>query len=154
MEADPPHAALFRRNAERLDAELSALDNWVRAEIASIPPAKRSVITSHDAFGYFARAYGVRFVAPVGANTDEEPSAWNMGKLIAQIRAGKTRALFLENMADPKIIALLAHDAHAVIGGTLFSDALSAPSGPAPTYQEMFRHNVTLLVAAMRQNGG
>ncbi len=152
--ADPAHAAFYDANATRYATELTALDEWVRTEVAAVPPAKRQIITTHDAFGYFGAAYGVTVQAPEGLSTDAEVTAKGLGTLVTQIRRTGIRALFIENMSDPRMMQVLAKEAGAVIGGTLYVDALSPPTGPAPTYVAMFRHNVTVLCAAMRQNGG
>jgi zinc/manganese transport system substrate-binding protein len=150
--ADPVNSKDYTERSAKLDAELAALDAWVQQEIATVPAAKRRVITTHDAFGYFADAYGVTFLAPTGFSTDDEPSAKEMKQLIQQIKSGKTRALFFENMSNPNVIKQLATEAGAVVGPALYADALSAADGPAPTYQAMFKYNVTELVKGMQQN--
>lgn len=148
--ADPAGEAVYRRNAEAYAARLAALDEWVRAQIGSVPEARRRVVTSHDAFGYFAAAYGVEFVSPQGVSTESEPSAADVARLIRQIRAEHITALFMENMANPATLNRIAAETRITVGGRLYADALSAPDGPAPTYEAMFRHNVGLLVPAMR----
>nr|WP_246513847.1 zinc ABC transporter substrate-binding protein [Neoroseomonas soli] len=148
--ADPAGEETYRRNAETQLARLAALDSWVRAQIATVPEAQRKVVTSHDAFGYFAAAYGVTFLAPQGVSTEGEPSAAEVGRLIRQIREQRITAVFLENMANPATLRRLAAEAGVQVGGRLFADALSPPGGPAPDYEAMFRHNVGLLVPAMR----
>ena len=100
------------------------------------------MITSHDAFQYFGRAYGIDFHAPVGLSTESEPSAGEVATLIRQMRDEGIHALFVENITDPRLVGQLAREAGAVIGGRLYSDSLSGPAGPAPTYLDMFRHNV------------
>jgi zinc/manganese transport system substrate-binding protein len=150
--ASPADAALFAANARAYDAELADLDAWVRATLAAIPDAKRRVITSHDAFGYFGAAYGVAFHAPAGLATDAEPSAGALGALIRQMREDGIKALFLENVTDPRLVETLGRETGAVLGGTLYSDALSKPGEGAETYVAMFRHNVTTLVEGMRRN--
>jgi len=150
--ADPAQAQLYQANADRLDRELTELDHWVRQQIETVPAAKRRVITAHDAFGYFAAAYGVNFEAPVGLDSEDEPGAKELKQLIAQIRAEKIRALFLENMSNPATINQLATETGAVVGPSLYADALSAKDGTAATYQAMFRHNVAALVAGMARN--
>src|SRR5262249_9575377 len=147
--ADPADAAYFDARAKSYDASLAALDAWVRQEIAQVPPAKRRVITTHDAFGYLGAAYGVTFLAPEGISTDAEPSAGDLAKLIDQIRREKIRALFLENITSPGLMQTISQETGAPLGGSLFSDALSAPDGPAPTYADMFRNNLPKLVAGM-----
>jgi zinc/manganese transport system substrate-binding protein len=148
--ADPAGDALYRRNAEALTARLATLDAWVRAEIGRVPEPRRKVVTSHDAFGYFGAAYGIEFLAPQGVSTETEPSAAEVARLIRQIRDQRITAVFMENMANPATLRRVAAEAGVTIGGRLFADALSAPGGPAPDYEAMFRHNVGLLVPAMR----
>lgn len=150
--ADPAGASSYTANAEAYVKELQALDAWARAQITAIPAPKRKVITSHDAFGYFAAHYGVQFLAPQGMNTDTEPSAKQVAQLIRQIRREKIRAVFVENMANPTLIAQLSKDAGVTLGASLYADALSAPDQPGATYLQMVRHNVTQLVAGMRLN--
>jgi zinc/manganese transport system substrate-binding protein len=149
---DPAGASSYAANAERLSAELGALDRWVRTEIGAVPPAKRRVITTHDAFGYFGAAYGISFLAAQGISTDSEPSAAAVARLIEQARAEHIKALFIENLGDPRLVEMIASEAGATPGGALFSDALSPPDGPAPTYPAMFRNNVPKLKAAMLLN--
>ena len=152
--ADPAGEATYRRQAEAFAGRLAALDAWVRAEVATVPQDRRRVVTSHDAFGYFAAAYGVEFLAPQGVSTEAEPSAAEVARLIRQIRERRIAAVFLENMANPATIRRVAAEARVRVGGRLFADALSGPDGPAPTYEAMFRHNVGLLVPAMRGDAG
>ncbi|KAA2211662.1 metal ABC transporter solute-binding protein, Zn/Mn family [Teichococcus oryzae] len=148
--ADPTGAAIYRSNGDALAAELGALDGWVREQIATVPPERRKVVTSHDAFGYFGAAYGVRFHAPQGMSTHSEPSAAQVGALIRLLKRERITAVFLENMANPATLRRLAAEAGVKVQGRLYADALSAPEGPAPGYAAMFRHNVGLLVPAMR----
>jgi len=150
--ADPANAAGYAERARRLGAEIDGLDAWVRQQIAEIPPSKRKIITSHDAFGYFGKAYGITFLAPVGISTESEPTASGLGQLIRQIKKEHVKALFLESMTDPRLIEQLAHECDAVVGGVLYSDTLSPHDGPADSYLKMFRHNVPAMVAAMRKN--
>jgi zinc/manganese transport system substrate-binding protein len=147
--ADPADAAVFRANAERYLGELNALDAEVRADIAKIPPERRKVITTHNAFGYFAAAYGVTFVAPVGVSTESEPSARDIATLIQQIKAEKIPAVFLENLGDDRLIRRIAAETGAKAGGTLYSDSLTDEKGPAPTYIALVRHNIKALTSAL-----
>ncbi|WP_135467738.1 metal ABC transporter solute-binding protein, Zn/Mn family [Crenalkalicoccus roseus] len=148
--ADPAGAEAYRRNAAAYLGRLAALDAWVREQIATVPPARRKVVTSHDAFGYFGEAYGVEFLAPQGVSTAAEPSAAEVARLIRQVRAEGITAVFVENMASPAALERLAREAGVRVRGRLYADALSPPDGPAPTYEAMFRHNVGLMVPAMR----
>src|SRR5262245_33113144 len=150
--ADPANAADYRARGERYVDRLRALDADIRREIAKVPSAKRRVITSHDAFGYFAGAYGVEFLAPEGISTESEPSATDLARLIDQIKREGIRTLFVENITDPRMIKMIADETGAEIGGTLFSDAISPPDGPAPHYVDMVANNVPKLVAAMLKN--
>jgi zinc/manganese transport system substrate-binding protein len=150
--AAPERRARFELHLQAYDRRLAELESWVRREMETVPRAKRRIITGHEAFGYFARAYGMAVLAPAGLSTEAEPSPKALARLIRQSRDEHVKAMFLENMADPRLIRQLARDSGAVIGGTLYSDSLSAPDGPAPTYEAMFRHNVAALVAAMGRN--
>ncbi|WP_428670324.1 metal ABC transporter solute-binding protein, Zn/Mn family [Reyranella sp.] len=150
--ADPANAAGYRARAAQYDQRLAALDDWIRREIATIPAERRQAITGHSSFRYFSRAYAVRFDAPRGYSTDSEPTARDVANLIRQVREQKTRALFIENMTNPALIAEIARDSGAAVGPRLYSDALSKPGGPAPTYEAMMRHNVAALVEGMRKN--
>jgi zinc/manganese transport system substrate-binding protein len=147
--ADPAGREAYAANAAAFLAELDGLDAEVRAAIAQVPAAKRRVITSHDAFGYFAAAYGIAFLAPQGLSTDAEPSAKGVARLIAQIRREKITAVFVETMSDPRMVKRIAEETGVRLGGELFSDSLSPKGGPASTYVDMVRHNVKLLTAAM-----
>lgn len=147
--ADAADAAAFRQNADRYLAELAALDGEVRGEIAKIPPERRKVISTHDAFGYFAAAYGVEFIAPLGVSTETEPSARDLAGIIAQIKREQIPAVFLENFNDDRLIGRVAAETGAKVGGTLYSDALSEENGQAPTYIAMVRHNIRALTSAL-----
>jgi zinc/manganese transport system substrate-binding protein len=149
---DPPNAAFYREQADALAREIRALDAWARSELAALPSAKRRFITSHDGFEYLARAYDIEMTAARGMVNDTDPSAEDVAKLIQQIRTTKVKAIFIENMNDPRLIERVAREAGASVGGTLYSDALSKPGGPADTYLKMIRHNVSTLKAAMLKN--
>lgn len=139
---DPAHAALYAANAAAYDERLDALDAEVRATIAAIPPEHRRIITTHDSFAYFSKAYGLRFVAPQGVSTASEPGPADVARIIGQIRRDRIPAVFLETVADPRLMRQIARESGARIGGKVFSDALSGPDGPAPTYLEMMRANL------------
>ena len=150
--ADAANAAFYRERGQAYDKRLAALDQWIKAEIAKVPAAQRRAITAHDSFRYFTAAYGVQFFAPRGFTTESEPSAKDVAALIRQVREQKIKALFVENMSNPGLIDQIARESSAVVGPRLYSDALSGPNGPAPTYEAMMRHNVTALVAGMMKN--
>jgi len=149
IRADAAGEAEYRARTTAAVARLEALEDWVRAEIAKVPEARRIVVTSHDAFAYFGAAYGVRFRAPQGVATRAEPSAQQVAALIRQIRAENITAVFIENMANPATLRRLAEEAGGRIRGRLYADALSPADGPAATYEAMMRHNTALMVAAM-----
>jgi len=149
MAADPADAEAFRSRATRYLAELDALDAEVHAAIGKLPPERRKVISTHDAFGYFAAASGIAFIAPLGVSTETEPSARDIAKIIAQVRAEKIPAVFLENISDDRLVGRIAAETGARIGGTLFSDSLTGEKGDAPTYIAMVRHNIKALTSAL-----
>ena len=147
--ADPAGAEFYRDRAARYLGELDALDREVRDAIDKIPPERRKVISTHDAFGYFAAAYGIAFIAPLGVSTETEPSARDIARIIGQVRAAKIPAVFLENISDDRLVGRIAAETGAAIGGTLCSDSLTDEKGDAPTYIAMVRHNVKTLASAL-----
>jgi zinc/manganese transport system substrate-binding protein len=147
--ADPDGKAVYEANAAKYLAAIDAEDKAVKAAIANLPPARRKIITSHDAFGYFADAYGLEVISPEGVSTESEASAQDVAKIIRQIRAEHIPAVFIENVTDRRLLDQIARETGAKIGGVLYSDALSGPDGPAPTYLGMFKHNVGALTAAL-----
>lgn len=149
--ADPAGEAVYRGNAADYLAKLDALDREVREGVARIPPERRKVISTHDAFGYFEAAYGIAFIAPQGVSTDSEASARDIAATITQIRTAKIPAVFLEDLGDPRLIRQIATEAGARVGGTLYSDSLSDEKGDAPTYIAMVRHNIKALTSALAE---
>jgi zinc/manganese transport system substrate-binding protein len=146
---DAAGCTTYEANATAYAAELRSLDVTVHAQLEAVSAERRKVITTHDAFGYFGEAYGVNFLAPEGISTDSEPGAADVAKLINQIKAEGVRALFVENNSDPRLLQQIADETGVELGGKLYADALSAPDGPAPTYLDMFKYNVSLLIPAM-----
>ncbi|MEQ1756436.1 MAG: zinc ABC transporter substrate-binding protein [Micropepsaceae bacterium] len=147
--ADPKKAFAYDQRASLLHAELLALERQVRTEFQLIPAVRRKAITTHDAFGFLGQAYGVEFIAPLGISTENQPSAKSVARLITQIRKERITAVFLENIADNRLISQIARETGIALGGRLYSDALSPASGPAASYICMMRHNVRLLTEAM-----
>ena len=147
--ADPDGKAAYDANAAAYLTELDGLDAEVRAAIARIPADRRRIITSHGAFAYFEKAYGIDFVAPQGVSTEAEASARDVARIILQIRRERIRAVFVENISDPRLVERIARETGARIGDRLYSDALSGPGGPAATYIEMMRHNIRALGTAL-----
>ena len=146
---DAADCEAFKANAEAYSAEISALDTEVKAKINAVAEAKRKVITTHDAFGYFGAAYGVAFMAPEGISTESEASAADVAKLIGQIKSENVSALFVENMSDPRLLEQIAQETGVKVGGSLFADALSEKDEGGATYLDMFKHNISLLAPAM-----
>ena len=146
---DPAGRAAYEANAGKYLDAINEEETSVKEAIAKLAPERRRIITSHDAFGYFASAYGLEVIAPEGVSTESEASAQDVAKIIRQIRAEKIPAVFLENISDRRLLDQIASETGAKIGGTLYSDALSAPDGPAPTYLDMFRHNIGALATAL-----
>lgn len=147
--ADPANAETYRRNASAYLARLDALDHDIREALAPIPLDRRKVTSTHDAFGYFAAAYDITFVAPQGVSTETEPSARDVATIITQIKKENIPAVFLENISDPRLIRQISSETRAAIGGTLYSDSLTEENGEAPSYIEMVRHNVRMIVNAL-----
>jgi zinc/manganese transport system substrate-binding protein len=147
--ADPAGKSAYDANAAAYLARLDALDNEIKAAIARIPADRRKAITSHDAFGYFVKAYGIAFIAPQGVSTEAEASAKDVARIIRQIKAQKVPAVFLENVTNPRLAEQIARESGAKIGGRLYSDALSSGDGPAGTYIAMMKHNISQIEKAL-----
>lgn len=147
--ADPAGCDDYKVNALAYDAKLEALDGEIKAAMGSIPQDRRTIITTHDAFGYFEHAYGIHFLAPEGISTEAEASAADVAALIKQVREDKAAAVFVENIADPRLIEQIASETGLKLGGTLYSDALSDEGGPAATYIDLMRHNVSTIKGAV-----
>ena len=149
---DPAGISTYEGNSAAYVKELQALDNESKTAFAAIASDKRKVITSHDAFGYFGAHYSIRFLAPQGMSTEAEPSAKEVARLIRQIQKEKIKAVFIENMNNPKLLAQLSKDAGVTVGPALYVDALSKAGGLADSYLKLMRHNVAQLAAGMKQN--
>jgi zinc/manganese transport system substrate-binding protein len=157
--ADPDGKAVYEANASKYLGEIMQEDDAVsgalaklskvKETVAKIPPDRRRIITSHDAFGYFGAAYGLEVIAPEGVSTESEASAQDVAKIIRQIKSEHIPAVFMENITDHRLLDQIARETDAKIGGELYTDALSGPDGPAPTYLDMFRHNVGALTEAL-----
>lgn len=147
--ADPEGAQIYRANADAYLAKLDALDAEIQQAITAVPKERRRVVSTHDAFGYFAARYGVEFIAPQGVSTEAEVSARDVARIIDAVRAHKVGAVFIENVADPRLAKRIASETGARMGGTLYSDALSDAKGDGATYIDMMRHNVKELAKAL-----
>ena len=147
--AAPDDAEFFRSQTRAYLDKLETLDREVRDALAKIPPERRKVISTHNAFGYFAAEYGVQFIAPLGVSTETEPSARDIAGIISQVKAQKIPAVFLENISDDRLIRRIAAETGAKVGGSLISDGLTGEKGPAPTYIALIRHNIKTLTNAL-----
>lgn len=151
-EADPADAAGYRARADAYVSRLNALDAGIRQTFAALPSERRGVVTAHDAFGYYAEAYGLRIIPARGFSTAAEPSARDIAALIGLVRRERISAVFLENIADSRLLERLARETGAVVGGRLYSDALSPAGGPAATYVEMMEFNTATLFRSLARN--
>lgn len=149
-EADAAGCDQYQRNASAYIAQLRLLDVDIKTAWAAIPAAQRKVITSHDAFGYYARAYRVKFLAPQGVSTDSDPSAKGVAQLVRQIKQENIRALFVESISDPRLIDQIGRETGVKPAGELYSDSLSDAKGPAANYVAMMRSNTTALTQAIK----
>jgi len=147
---DPDGKETYAKNAAAYLQKLDALEAEIKQLFAGLSEKERRVITSHDAFHYFGDAYGIEFLAAQSAGGDTQPSAKDVARLIQQIRKQGVKAVFVENISNPRIVEQIAKETGAKIGGTLYSDALSDAGGPAPSYIEMMRHNAKTIASALR----
>ncbi|RME76251.1 MAG: manganese transporter [Planctomycetota bacterium] len=152
---DPEGRAAFEQRFARYRAELEALDRWVRERIATIPPERRVLVTAHDAFGYFGRAYGVEVIGLQGISTVTEAGLADVARLVDLLVERRIPAVFVESSVSRRGVQAVIEGArargHAVrVGGTLYSDALGPPGSGAETYIGMVRHNVNTIVEALR----
>lgn len=147
----PANATMFYQNRADYIAQIELLDKQIKEQFAALPESARTVVTSHDAFQYFARDYGLTFLAPQGISTESEASARDVAELIKQVRAEGISAVFVENVADPRLLRQIAQETGSTIGGELFPGALSQVDGPASTYLELMRHNATTIATALSE---
>ena len=150
--ADPANAADYRARAASYVKQLQSVDAWIRTEMTAVPVSKRRIIASHDSLQYLAKACGITLIAINGWTNKSEPSAAELARLARQIEVERVHALFLDSITDPRAMERIAKETGAVITGTLYGDALSAPGGEAGTYIEMIRHDVATLKAGMLKN--
>ncbi len=146
----PDQATAIRARADEYVRRIADTDTWIEKQVDQVPPERRRILTSHDAFAYFGARYGIAFIGVQGIDTESEPSAAAIAALLRQIRAEGIAAVFVENMTNPGLARMVARESGAVLGPAVYSDALSPPGGPADTYVKMLRHNTALFVQAMR----
>jgi zinc/manganese transport system substrate-binding protein len=152
VQADPAHADAYKANAETYLGKLSELDKYIFAQVGTIPPDQRKIVTNHDAFGYFVDRYGLTFVGSIipSMTTEAQPSASDMAELAEKIKETHTKAIFLENSINPKLAEQLAHDAGVKVVDTLYGDSLGEPGTPAATYDGMMRYDTDTIVKALK----
>lgn len=146
---DPANAQIYQENLKRYQEELKRLDQYIQGKISSIPPAKRVLVTSHDAFQYFGRRYGIRLEAIMGVSTDAEAQTSDIRRVAQTIKESGIPAIFVESTINPKLIKQLAQDSGIKVGGQLYADSLGDEDSPAATYIQMLRHNVDTIVDAL-----
>jgi len=149
----PALATQFRANAEGYCARLRILRKWAEGEMEGLPRERRHLVTSHDAFGYFARDFGFTIHAITGPSTESEADARNVAALIDLIRLDRIGAVFAESTVDPRLVGDLVRETGVRLGGTLYADGLGPPGSGAETYDLMYRRNVLLIVGALSGNG-
>lgn len=148
---DPAHKGDYQSNAANYVQQLEQLDKSLLQEFSALPAEKRKMITSHDAFGYLSHRYQITTIAPQGVSTESEASASDVAKIIKQIRKEQIKALFVENISDPRLMQQISKETGIQPGKPLFSDALSDEKGPASTYLDMMRYNTEQILAALKQ---
>lgn len=151
IQADPAGKPHYEQRLAAYQRELQQLHSWAEQQFAAIAPAQRKVLTAHDAFAYLGARYQVTFVAPLGVSADSDASARRVARLIQQVRTQGIRAIFLENVKDARLIEQIARETGVPVQQqALYSDALSGPKGPAPTYLQLMRHNISALATALK----
>ena len=148
VKLDPAHADEYRVNAQSYANQLQQLNGWVKQKIAELPRDQRKLVTSHDAFQYFAKEYGFKIYSIEGLSTEDEPSLRHVSDLIDQIRKQQVKAVFLESALNPKVSVEITRESGAKIGGTLYADGLG--TGDGATYEGMIKHNVITIVDALK----
>jgi len=145
----PQQASAIAARAAKLDAEMAALDQEIKTKLGALPPANRRILTSHDAFNYFAKAYGLEILSIQDLSTETEPSAADLAEIARQAKSGQVKAIFLENMSNPTLARTIAAESGLPVGGELVADALTEAGGVAPHYLDMFRNNLAELLKVL-----
>lgn len=147
--ARPQAASAFASRARAYEGRLSALREWTEAETTRLPSSARQLVTSHDAFGYFARDYGFTIHSINGLSPDGQPDAQDLSRLIDLMRSEHIRAIFPESTTNPRVVQGLLEETGARLGGALYADGLGPAGSGAETYERMFRHNVSAIVSGL-----
>jgi manganese/iron transport system substrate-binding protein len=152
--ADPGHKAEYESRADLYNQQLRALHVWAQKQISAVPPDRRVLVTSHDAFNYFCLAYGFKPAAPVAWSTGDEVGAGltqeRKDQTVAEIRASRVKAIFVETSVNEKVIREIANDAGVKVGGRLYSDSMGEPGSAGESYLGMLRENVLTIVEALK----
>lgn len=146
---DPANADIYQFNYELYRQQIADLDAYIESRVKLIPAQQRVLVTSHDAFRYYGRRYGIRVEAVLGTSTDAEVQTSDINRLNKVLQQTQAPAVFIESTVNPKLLRQIAADNGVVVGGSLYADSLSDPGGPASTYLDMLRHNTDVMVAAL-----
>ena len=151
-QADPAGKAIYTQNATAYIAKIQALDQWVRQKVNQLPVDKRLLVTNHDALGYFAQAYNFKIIGAVipSVTTDASPSAQQLASLIDIIRKSGASAIFLDIGENRNLADEIASETGAKVVTDLYVESLSGPDGPAPTYIDMIKYDVTTIISALK----
>jgi zinc/manganese transport system substrate-binding protein len=149
-QADPAGKSYYQQRAADYSRRVKELDDWALKAFAGVPVAKRKVLTTHDAFPYFGKRYGLTFLAPQGSSTESEASAKTVAKLVTLIRKEKVTAVFFENMSDKRMLNQLSKEAGVQVIGEVYPDALSKSNEPAANFLALFRSNAEAILKALK----
>jgi zinc/manganese transport system substrate-binding protein len=151
-QADPAGKDIYSRNADAYIVKLQSLDQWVKSQVSQLPVQKRLLITNHDALGYFAKAYNFKIIGAIipSVTTDASPSAQQLASLIDTIKRSGARAIFLDIGENQKLAQQIASETSVVVITNLYVESTSGPNGPAPTYTDMIKHDVTAILDALK----
>ena len=147
-EADPANKTTYEKNTAAYLAQLEELETWAKTEVSKLPREKRKLVTSHDAFQYFARDFGFKIYAIEGVSTEDEPSSKKITDLIKTVKNKGVKAIFLESIENPKVATTMTKETGAKVGGKLYADGLG--ENEAATYQDMMRYNITTIVEGLK----
>lgn len=150
VKLDPEHKDIYEKNYLAYKQKLEELDRYIMEQIQTIPEQQRILITSHDAFQYFGRRYGLRLEAVLGVSTEADAQTSDIIRITRLVRENKVPAVFIESTVNPKLLEQIARDNGVKIGGKLYSDSIGGPNSPAPTYLDMLRYNTDTIVKALR----
>lgn len=151
IKLDPENSEFYIKNYKNYIAKLYDLDNYILKQIATIPDSQRILITSHDAFKYYGKRYGLKLEAIVGISTEAEAQTSDIIRITNAIKKYNVPAIFIESTINPKLMEQIAADNNVAIGGKLYADSIGDKDSPAPTYHDMLKHNTDVIVEALTQ---